>query len=163
MTQKIFAQIKKLSQENAEAIANEWHYDGEYSFYDMENDQEDYDEIITPELRKDHYFEVLADNGQLTAFFCLDPIEDKNDQVEVGLGMAPGLTGHGLGTKLMQMIEDYVKQTGKYRKIILAVAEFNKRAQKVYQRAGYRITGSEDEASNGGIYQFVLMAKVIKQ
>lgn len=155
----VFNQIQQLSQENAEVIANEWHYNGEYSFYDMENDQEDYDEIITPELRKDHYFEVLADNGQLTAFFCLDLIEDKNDQVEVGLGMAPELTGHGLGIELMQMIEDYVKQVGKYQKIVLSVAEFNKRAQKVYQRAGYHNTGSENEASNGGIYRFILMAK----
>lgn len=159
----VFSQIQQLSQKNAEIIATKWHYDGEYSFYDMENDQEDYDEIITPALRKDHYFEVLADDGQLTAFFCLDPIEDKNDQVGVGLGMAPELTGHGLGIKLMQMIEDYVKQIGKYHKIILSVAEFNKRAQKVYQRAGYRITGSEDEASNGGIYRFILMAKEIKK
>ena len=161
--QIVFSQIQQLSQENAETIAKKWHNDGEYSIYDMENDQEDYDEIITPKLRKDHYFEVLADNGQLTAFFCLDPIEDKNNQVEVGLGMAPELTGHGLGIGLMQMIEDYVKQIGKYHKIILSVAEFNKRAQKVYQRAGYRIIGSEDEASNGGIYQFIIMAKAIKQ
>ncbi|WP_220232495.1 GNAT family N-acetyltransferase [Lactobacillus panisapium] len=159
----VFSQIQQLSQKNAEIIATKWHYDGEYSFYDMENDQEDYDEIITPALRKDHYFEVLAEDGQLTAFFCLDPIEGKNDQVEVGLGMAPELTGYGLGIKLMQMIEDYVKQIGKYHKIILSVAEFNKRAQKVYQRAGYRITGSEDEASNGGIYRFILMAKEIKK
>lgn len=77
--------------------------------------------------------------------------------------MALELTGHGLGIKLMQMIEDYVKQIGKYHKIILSVAEFNKRAQKVYRRAGYRITGSEDEASNGGIYRFILIAKEIKK
>ena len=53
----VFSQIQQLSQKNAEIIATKWHYDGEYSFYDMENDQEDYDEIITLALRKDHYFE----------------------------------------------------------------------------------------------------------
>ena len=30
---------KVMTQEQAEEIAFQWHYDGEYSFYDMESDQ----------------------------------------------------------------------------------------------------------------------------
>lgn len=160
--QTIFCQIEQLSQKNAEVIAQNWHYDGQYSFYDMKNDQEDYNEIITPELRSDHYFQVLNENGQLTAFFCLDPIEKEPSQVEVGLGMAPELTGHGRGITLMKIIQDFVEQKQQYKKIILSVAEFNQRAQKVYQKAGYRVTGTEDIASNGGTYKFILMAKTLK-
>ncbi|WP_278960266.1 hypothetical protein [Lactobacillus apis] len=58
MTNSIFKKIGQLSQANAEIIANGWHYEGEYSFYDMENDQEDYDEIMSQELRSDHYYQV---------------------------------------------------------------------------------------------------------
>lgn len=48
---KYFENIEKLSQRNAEDIAKNWHYEGNYSFYDMKNDMEDYEEIISPKLR----------------------------------------------------------------------------------------------------------------
>lgn len=63
-----FKNISKLTQENAEIIANEWHYEGEYSFYDMLNDKEDYQEIISSELRGDNYFQIV-DNNTVVAFF----------------------------------------------------------------------------------------------
>lgn len=48
--------IQKLSQNNAEAIADEWKYQGVYEFYNMTSDPEDYEELMTPSLRKDNYF-----------------------------------------------------------------------------------------------------------
>ena len=148
-----------LSQKNALIIADEWHYDGQYAFYDMKNDQEDYDEIISPQLRKNNYFQVLDTNDNLVAFFCLDPDKEKKEQVEVGLGLAPDLTGRGLGSEFMSVIENYVKNNYDYQVIILAVADFNLRAIKVYQTAGYVQTGTEMVHSNGGIYKFNIMTK----
>ena len=49
--------ITTLSQENALKIANEWHYDAPYDFYDMQNDIEDYEEIISPSLRQNNYYQ----------------------------------------------------------------------------------------------------------
>lgn len=37
-----------MSQSDAEKIAD-WHYEGIYSFYDMENDPEDLQELLSPE------------------------------------------------------------------------------------------------------------------
>ena len=150
-----------LSQKNALIIADKWHYNGQYAFYDMKNDQEDYDEIISPQLRKNNYFQVLDTNDNLVAFFCLDPDKEKKEQVEVGLGLAPDLTGHGQGSEFMTVIENYVKNNYDYQVIVLAVAEFNLRAIKVHQKAGYVITGTEMVHSNGGIYKFNIMSKKI--
>ncbi|BDR61200.1 GNAT family N-acetyltransferase [Lactobacillus xylocopicola] len=154
--------IEQLTQANAEVIAQDWHYDGEYDFYDMENDLEDYDEIVTPELRGDRYFQVLDDQGQLTAFFCLEPTTEPG-RIELGLGMAPELTGQGRGSQLLQVIDGYVRQQGQYSKITLAVASFNQRAFKVYQKAGFVVTGRKQMPSNGGSYEFILMAKELMQ
>lgn len=159
MNKSIFQKIAMLSQKNALIIADEWHYDGQYAFYDMKNDQEDYDEIISPQLRKNNYFQVLDTNDNLVAFFCLDPDKEKKEQVEVGLGLAPDLTGHGRGSEFMTVIENYIKNNYDYQVIILAVADFNLRAIKVYQTAGYVITGTEMVHSNGGIYKFNIMTK----
>lgn len=48
--------IEPLRQSNAEEIANNWHYEGIYSFYDMQADPEDYEEILSPEARGNHYY-----------------------------------------------------------------------------------------------------------
>ena len=155
MANSIFKKIGQLSQANAEIIANDWHYEGEYSFYDMENDQEDYDEIMSQELRSDHhYYQVLDGDNKLVAFFCLEPDDQDSMKAEIGLGLAPSLTGHGLGKEFIKVIEDYVKQNFAFKTYILSVAEFNKRAIKVYQK-----TGSESIHTNGGIYKFIIMTK----
>ena len=161
MNKSIFQKIALLSQKNARIIADEWHYDGQYAFYDMKNDQEDYDEIISPQLRKNNYFQVLDTNGNLVAFFCLDPDKKKKEQVEVGLGLAPNLTGRGLGSEFMSVIENFVKDNYDYKVIVLSVADFNLRAIKVYQRAGYVKRNTEMVHSNGGIYKFDIMSKKI--
>ena len=161
MNKSIFRKIALLSQKNARIIADEWHYDGQYAFYDMKNDQEDYDEIISPKLRKNNYFQVLDTNDNLVAFFCLDPDKKKREQVEVGLGLAPNLTGHGLGSEFITVIENFVKDNYDYKIIVLSVADFNLRAIKVYQMAGYVQTGTENVHSNGGIYKFNIMSKKI--
>ena len=161
MNKSIFQKIAILSQKNARIIADEWHYDGQYAFYDMKNDQEDYDEIISPQLRKNNYFQVLDTNGNLVAFFCLDPDKKKKEQVEVGLGLAPNLTGRGLGSEFMSVIENFVKDNYDYKVIVLSVADFNLRAIKVYQRAGYVKRNTEMVHSNGGIYKFDIMSKKI--
>lgn len=53
----VIFEFQRLSQSNALIIANEWKYDGEYSFYDMTADSEDYEEFIDEDLRNanDHY------------------------------------------------------------------------------------------------------------
>lgn len=119
-----FQAIEQLSQLNAEEIANDWHYDGIYSFYDMEKDPEDYEEIVSPSLRKNNYYQVLDEKGELVAFFCLEP-DNLESKVEVGLGLKPSLTGKGLGRNLMKTIENYVRENTDYQEILLSVAEFN--------------------------------------
>lgn len=52
-----------MSQSDAEKIAD-WHYEGIYSFYDMENDPEDLQELLSPEKRGENYWSVFS-NGVL--------------------------------------------------------------------------------------------------
>ena len=62
--------IEPLSQLHALEIANDWHYEAPYDFYDMKNDPEDYEEIISPEARGNRYYQVLKE-GKLYGFFVL--------------------------------------------------------------------------------------------
>lgn len=83
--------ITQLTQENAVEIADKWHYDGQYAFYDMTADPEDYEEIVTPKLRQNSYYQVLADD-KLIGFFVIEPADENQGSYELGLGMKPNLT-----------------------------------------------------------------------
>ena len=125
--------IEPLSQQHALEIANDWHYEVPYDFYDMKNDLEDYEEIVSPEARGDRYYQVLRE-GELYGFFCLEQKGERN--LELGLGMKP---------------EPQV--------ISLSVADFNHRAQQLYLNMGFEVVRRIPQESNGDIHLFVEMEK----
>lgn len=145
--------IKKMEQPEAVEIADRWKYDGEYAFYDMTADPEDYEEIVTPEKQGNRYFSVF-DGDDLTGFFC---VEQDGADVEIGLGLRPGLTGQGRGKAFLEEILRFVRENYSFEKIKLDVVSFNQRAIKVYERAGFLKTGTAKVSTNGGVYDFVLM------
>ena len=145
--------IKKMEQPEAVEIADRWKYDGEYAFYDMTADPEDYEEIVTPEKRGNRYFSVF-DGDDLTGFFC---VEQDGADVEIGLGLRPGLTGQGRGKAFLEEILRFVRENYSFEKIKLDVVSFNQRAIKVYERAGFLKTGTAKVSTNGGDYDFVIM------
>ena len=145
--------IEEMKQPKAEEIANSWKYDGEYAFYDMAADPEDYEEIMCPNLRGNRYFSVF-DNDALIGFFC---VEQEESFIELGLGLRPDLTGHGRGSVFLEEILCYVKKRYLFESIHLDVASFNQRAIKVYKRAGFVKTGNVLVATNGGQYDFTQM------
>lgn len=150
--------IEMLSQDNAETIANDWHYKGVYSFYNMVEDPEDFEEIISSSLRGNRYFQVVNDD-ELIGYFCVEQLPAK--KVEIGLGLKPDLTGKGLGLSFLEMIESFILKQQKYQTLVLSVVSFNERAIKVYLKAGYVRVGSEIAASNNSEYEFIMLEKSV--
>lgn len=140
-----------MTQKQAELIAFEWHYEGEYAFYDMEADEEDLEEFLDPKVRGDSMFAVTY-NGELVGFFSMSP------DLEIALGMRPDLTGQGKGYEFLKVCLDFAEARFQPEKITLSVATFNKRAIKVYKRLGFRELETFSQKTNGGIYEFVKMA-----
>ncbi|HAT53647.1 MAG TPA: N-acetyltransferase [Lactobacillus sp.] len=149
-------QISTLTQENAEIIANNWHYDGIYQFYDMKADPEDYQELISSRQRGDHYFQVTNEDV-LIGFFAVETTTQPF-VLEIGLGMKPDLTGQGNGRKFVQLVLKYVQTTYHSHKILFDVAEFNERARKLYSDLGFITEHRHLQATNGGKFSFVMMA-----
>ena len=148
--------IEPLTQQHALEIANDWHYEVPYDFYDMKNDLEDYEEMVSPEMRGDRYFQVLRE-GELYGFFCL---EQKGERIlELGLGMKPEHCGKGQGATFLQEILDFIIENFAPQTLRLSVADFNHRAQQLYHNMGFEVVRRIPQESNGDIHLFVEMEK----
>ena len=135
---------------DAQAIAS-WRYPAEYAFYDADADANDLAELLDPDGWGRRYFAVDSDNELVGLFvFKVD-----GDMVEIGLGLRPDLTGQGLGASFLRAGMDFAARTFGVTEFTLAVAEFNERAVRVYERAGFREVERYDHATNGGVYRFI--------
>jgi len=138
---------------HAQAIAH-WHYEGAYTFYDMDQDPEDLADLLDPANWPDAYFAVLNEAGELVGFFVFTRDETA---VEVGLGMAPAFTGQGLGEGFVQAGLDFARQRYCPCTFKLRVAQFNQRAIRVYEKAGFVRGKIYQQATNGAVYEFICM------
>ena len=150
--------IERLTQQHALEIANDWHYEAPYDFYDMKNDLEDYEEIVSQEARRDRYYQVLRE-GELYGFFCLEQKGERT--LELGLGMRPEHCGKGQGAAFLQEILDFIKKKFAPQVLRLSVADFNHRAQQLYLNMGFEVVRRIPQESNGDIHLFVEMVKKV--
>ncbi|MBY0096178.1 GNAT family N-acetyltransferase [Mesobacillus maritimus] len=147
-------ECKVMTQEQAEDIAFNWHYDGEYSFYDMEADEEDLDEFLNPEKRGNSTFAVTKEN-ELVAFLSISKVTDKI--FDIGLGMRPDLTGKGTGGEFLRAGITFILSEFKPEKITLSVATFNQRAIKLYRKVGFKDVETFMRGTNGSTFEFLKM------
>lgn len=157
MNKKLIFHFKKLQQKHALMIANEWKYEGEYAFYDMTADQQDYEEFIDEKKRNQHgYYEAYL-NHVLVGFFC---IIEQDNEIEIGLGLAPNYCGKGIGKIFLNSILTFIDQHyPKQHTLCLLVATFNQRAIKVYESCGFVKESYFNQRTNGSVYPFVKMTK----
>ncbi|GAA0492451.1 GNAT family protein [Salinibacillus aidingensis] len=147
-------EFKQMTQEQAEQIAYNWHYEGIYSFYDIEADKEDMEEFLDSEQRGQSMFAVTG-NNELTGFFSINQVN--NDTIDIGLGLRPDITGKGYGLTFLKEGLSFAEKNYNPGMITLSVATFNQRAIKVYKRAGFTEAGTFIQNTNGGQYEFLRM------
>jgi ribosomal-protein-alanine N-acetyltransferase len=147
--------FQKMEDEEAVEISG-WHYEPPYDFYDATSDPDDLEELLDSKLRKDAYFSAFDKDGVLVGFF---QFEREGTTVDVGLGMRPDLTGHGLGIGYLLAGLEFARRRFSPERFTLSVATFNERAIAVYERAGFRRNTVYKHNTNGGEYLFLSMAR----
>jgi len=139
----------------AEDVAK-WHYPGIYTFYDLDQDPEDYQEFMDPAGWPETYFAVLDDVDDLVGFFAFECAEGT---LVLGLGLRPDLTGRGRGEAFVAAGLDFAAKRFAPRGFELSVASFNERAIRVYERLGFTRTRTFQQETNGGTHEFVEMRR----
>jgi ribosomal-protein-alanine N-acetyltransferase len=73
--------------------------------------------------------------------------------------LRPDLTGRGLGLEFLAAALQFGRRRFAPAGFRLAVATFNERAIRVYERAGFRRVEVFTHHTNGGDYPFLLMIR----
>jgi RimJ/RimL family protein N-acetyltransferase len=134
--------VLSMNKEIADIISN-WSYELPYSLYSFDGSYE-----CVREFLNGYYFYVVSDFGELMGFVCYRDSAcvpagfsvgayDRKDLMDIGLGMRPDLCGQGKGLRLLNAGMDFGKNFYGMEKFRLTVATFNKRAIRVYEKAGF--------------------------
>lgn len=118
----------------ARAIST-WQYDPPYDFYDAIADEDDLSELLDPSFWTDDYHAVFDERARLVGFFSF---KRRDSALVIGLGLHPELTGRGLGRGFGDAGLDYARRKYQPETFMLDVATFNRRAQRVYEAAGFK-------------------------
>lgn len=139
---------------------SKWHYDGVYSFYDMAADEDDLRILMDTNNWRDMIKAILNEDDELVGWAAF---YTENDEFRLSLGLSPDLTGQGLGEEFVSECVNYAISHYELTQcsIKLAVALFNQRAIKVYQRAGFTETNKTIRDTPIGQLDFIEMEKHI--
>jgi ribosomal-protein-alanine N-acetyltransferase len=125
--------VVPLSEEHARAIAD-WRYEFPYEWYDTAADPRRVELFANP-ARREGLRAVVDDDGELIGFFNF---VREGDEVRIGLGIRPDLTGRGLGAEFIDAGLRYATEEWAPSSFRLWVARWNERALRAYRRAGFR-------------------------
>ncbi len=115
-----------------------WKYEGDYAVYNYPS----WDECVNMQIaftnekiRQEQYYKVLK-AGERLGYFRL---EKSDNVIELSVGIVPDKCGGGNGDMLINLALAKISELYSGIKIILTVRPFNKRAIRVYEKAGFKI------------------------
>jgi ribosomal-protein-alanine N-acetyltransferase len=145
-----------------EASAREictWCYEPPYDFYNPNSATEAcVRHLLDP---SGTYYAITDGDGTLVGYCCFGADAQvpggtyDEPALDIGLGMRPALTGQGHGDNFFAAIVDFALLALAPRRLRVTVAAFNRRAMRVYERAGFRPVESFGRSGDGA--EFVIM------
>jgi RimJ/RimL family protein N-acetyltransferase len=127
-----------MRSEYAHSIVS-WRYDGDYAVYNLDPDSVS----VLCDPSNDYY--AATDSADTLLGFCcfgvearVEGLEEEAGALDIGIGLRPDLTGLGIGAAFLARTLELA--FGKHRppSFRVAIAEFNVRAQRVAEAAGFR-------------------------
>jgi [ribosomal protein S18]-alanine N-acetyltransferase len=156
--------LTPITRIDAQAISR-WRYDGPYAVYN--GSPASVASLLQPRYLYHSVHDVL---GELVGYFCFGEdarvsagrrpgLYDREDALDVGLGMRPDLTGKGLGEEFVRAGLEFAEETYSPPAFRLTVATFNQRAIRVYERVGFERVETFGATRLNGEREWLLMRR----
>ncbi len=163
MTRPSRISIQPVTPADAAAIAC-WRYSPPYEMYSFA--PEDADWLLRPEL---HYHAAFDKHHELIGYFCFGKdaripaalesgLYADERLLDIGLGMRPDRNGQGLGPAFLSAGLEFGQRTFSPDGFRLAVAAWNSRAVRLYERTGFSATGAFTVQESG--MSFLVMTRL---
>ena len=134
--------FNKMDEISARAILG-WRYDPPYDIYNLPSDE--VENVVQYMMDPQNAYSSITDEqGELVAYCCFGreaqvPGGDyRSDALDIGMGVVPELTGRGFGHEFINSVLDFAGTTFAPHMYRVTVAEFNKRALRVWEKAGFQ-------------------------
>ena len=128
-------EVRTLTDADAQAIST-WRYPGRFATYDVA-------EVVT----RERGFWAVEHDGALVGYCCfghearVPGVAEQDDVLDVGYGLRPDLTGHGLGAAFVRTILDFAAREFAPRRFRVLILDWNERSSKVAGALGFRRDG----------------------
>lgn len=137
-----------------------WRYEPPYDFYNLEEAEDTLGYALDP---AHNFYRLEDENGSLVGFCSFG--EDGQvaggdyaaEALDIGMGIRPDLTGQGGGADFAAAVLAFACQKYHPVRFRVTIAAFNQRAQKVWQKLGFRQTQSF--RASGSVHSFVVMVR----
>jgi len=139
-----------MNEASARAIT-EWRYQPPYDIYNLQAD-EDVEEAVAYLLDPQNAFytihgRMVEREGERLLAYCsfgrdaqVSGGDYSQAALDIGLGVRPDLTGQGYGLTFVTAVLDFARRQFSPTAFRVTIAAFNERAQRVWQKAGFRQT-----------------------
>ncbi len=112
-----------------------WRYDPPYDRYDIDADPSDVELMRAAVASGEGWYAADdVETGELVGFF---EFVVAGDEIDVGLGLRPDLTGRGLGAGFLRQGLAFARDRWSPMTFALDVYEWNERAIRAYEGAGF--------------------------
>ena len=98
----------------------------------------------------------MDEDESLVGFFGF---KQDGSAIEIGFGLKPDLTGHGLGLSFISAGMQFARENYTPTEFRLQVAAFNERAILVYERAGFQQQRAYRHKTNNSEFDFIEMSR----
>lgn len=155
--------FRPMDEINAQIILN-WRYDADYALYNANPDIAGESVRVFIDPRK-AYYTITDERRDLVAYCCFGPdaLVPGGDYsvkaLDIGMGVRPDLTGQGHGLKYVKAVLDFGHRTFSPTAFRVTVAEFNKRALRVWEKSGFRAVQAFQKEQGGRVF-VVLMREM---
>ena len=118
-----------------------WRYETPYNIYNIEDTEKSIRYALD---RQNNFFAMRNENNELVGFcsFGQDgqvPGGDyAEDALDIGMGIRPDLTGHGLGSEFVTAVLGFARKEFSPQNFRVTIAAFNQRAQRVWKKNGFK-------------------------
>ena len=129
--------------EAAARAIHTWRYEPPYDVYDLAAGPAE--DLVRAFVDPQNAYHAIRDEGgELVGYCCFGPDarvpggDYERQALDVGLGVRPDLTGQGRGAGFVQAVLDFAESRWAPAAFRVTVAEFNRRARRVWEQAGFR-------------------------